>query len=65
MCVVCGIEVKSAIIWKAHVNKKSHLDNLKNLQEKQEKVNYYRLFIIDDLVFNRILSFRIVYIICF
>ncbi|XP_018021586.1 zinc finger protein 830 [Hyalella azteca] len=39
MCVVCGCVVKSAILWQSHVIKKSHIDNLKNLQEKQQLLN--------------------------
>lgn len=38
MCVVCGTVVKSAIIWQAHVNKRSHLENLTRLKQKQQQV---------------------------
>ncbi|RXG57999.1 Zinc finger protein [Armadillidium vulgare] len=39
MCIVCGIPVKSKIIWQAHVNKRSHKENLTRLKEKQEKLS--------------------------
>ncbi|XP_045606620.1 zinc finger protein 830 [Procambarus clarkii] len=39
MCVVCGTVVKSAIIWQAHVNKRSHLENLTSLKKKQQQLN--------------------------
>lgn len=38
MCIVCGVPVKSKIIWQAHINKRSHKENLSRLKEKQEKV---------------------------
>ncbi|KAK7067250.1 hypothetical protein SK128_020015 [Halocaridina rubra] len=39
MCIVCGTPVKSAIIWQAHVNKRSHLENLVALKKKQQVIN--------------------------
>ncbi|KAB7503750.1 Zinc finger protein [Armadillidium nasatum] len=46
MCIVCGIPVKSKIIWQAHVNKRSHKENLTRLKEKQEKVfNILNIFL--------------------
>lgn len=39
MCVVCGTTVKSAIIWQAHVNKRSHQENLTALKKKQQQLN--------------------------
>lgn len=39
MCVVCGTTVKSAIIWQAHVNKRSHQENLAALKKKQQQLN--------------------------
>ncbi|XP_064079466.1 zinc finger protein 830-like [Macrobrachium nipponense] len=39
MCIVCGTIVKSAIIWQAHVIKRSHLENLASLQKKQKQIN--------------------------
>ncbi|XP_037777322.1 zinc finger protein 830-like [Penaeus monodon] len=39
MCIVCGTVVKSAIIWQAHVNKRSHLENLTRLKQKQQQLN--------------------------
>lgn len=39
MCVVCGCRVTSAIVWQAHVAKKSHLENLANLKQKQYLLN--------------------------
>lgn len=39
MCVVCGCRVTSAIVWQAHVAKKSHLENLANLKQKQSLLN--------------------------
>ncbi|XP_071532950.1 zinc finger protein 830 [Panulirus ornatus] len=43
MCVVCGTVVKSAIIWQAHVNKRSHLENLAALKKKQQQLNNQQL----------------------
>ncbi|KAK3871309.1 hypothetical protein Pcinc_023535 [Petrolisthes cinctipes] len=42
MCVVCGTVVKSAIIWQAHVNKRSHQENLTNLKQKQQQLNSHQ-----------------------
>ncbi|KAG0711767.1 Zinc finger protein 830 [Chionoecetes opilio] len=39
MCIVCGTTVKSAIIWQAHVNKRSHQENLTALKKKQQQLN--------------------------
>lgn len=39
MCIVCGVPVKSAIIWQAHINKRSHLENLIKLKQKQKQLN--------------------------
>jgi len=39
MCIVCGVPVKSAIIWQAHVNKRSHLESLVKLKQKQKQLN--------------------------
>lgn len=39
MCVVCGCRVTSAIVWHTHIAKKSHLDNLQNLKQKQYLLN--------------------------
>ncbi|KAF2357212.1 Zinc finger C2H2-type [Trinorchestia longiramus] len=39
MCIVCGCPVKSAILWQSHIIKKSHIENLKNLKEKQHLLN--------------------------
>jgi len=38
-CIVCGVVVKSEIIWKAHVAKKSHIENLKSLKQRRELLN--------------------------
>lgn len=39
MCIVCSVPVKSAIIWQAHINKRSHLENLIKLKQKQKQLN--------------------------
>lgn len=38
-CVVCGIVIKSEILWKAHVLKKSHKENLDKLKQAQKALN--------------------------
>ncbi|XP_069937697.1 zinc finger protein 830 isoform X2 [Cherax quadricarinatus] len=43
MCIVCGTVVKSVIIWQAHVNKRSHLENLAALKKKQQQLNNQQL----------------------
>ncbi|XP_076049239.1 zinc finger protein 830 [Oratosquilla oratoria] len=39
MCIVCGVPVKSAIVWQAHINKRSHLENFVKLKQKQQQLN--------------------------
>lgn len=39
MCIVCGCHIKSAIVWQAHIAKKSHTENLKKLQQHQQLLN--------------------------
>ena len=53
MCVVCNQVIKSELFWSAHINGKSHLQQIEALKSavKPKPKVIFKIFFVENLIF--------------